>query len=54
MTDVQFDKLIELLTEIRNSIDNLVDDNVEKQKSLNKIYHELGAIDDSIKDLKQI
>lgn len=52
MTDEQFDKLFELLTEIKNSIDNLVDDNVEKQKSLNKIYHELGAIDDSIKDLK--
>ncbi len=54
MTDEQFDKLFELLTEIKNSIDNLVDDNVEKQKSLIKIYNELGAIDDSIKDLKRI
>lgn len=53
MTDEQFNKLFELLTEIKNSIDSLVDDNVEKQNSLNKIYHELGAIDDSINDLKK-
>ena len=50
MTEEQFETLVDLLTDIKDSIDNLITSETSNQKKLDDIKNSVQTIKRSIKD----